>query len=73
MSGRLLVATTHDCYIAAFLAAKTGMEFTRDNWPRFLDASAFFIYPDGAVSHKLVRTGLSDGICGIPRPTNPIQ
>ena len=66
MSGRLLVATTHDCYIAAFLAANTGMEFTRDNWPRFLDASAFFIYPDGTVAHKLVRTGLSDGICGVP-------
>ena len=62
---KLFVAVTHDCYIAAYLAAKGGMEFTRDNWPRFLDGGALFLYPDGTKSYALVRTGLSDGICGV--------
>ena len=62
---KLLVATTHDCYIAAYLAAKNGMEFTRDNWPRFLDGGATFVYPDGSKKHVLVRTSFSQGICGV--------
>ena len=62
---KLLIATTHDCYIAAYLAAKGGMVFSRDTWPRFLDGGATFVYPDGTKKHVLVRTGLSRGICGV--------
>jgi len=62
---KLFLVVTHDCYIAAYLAAKCGMEFTRDNWPRFLDGGALFLYPDGSKRYALVRTGLSDGICGV--------
>ena len=63
---KLLVATTHDCYIAAFLSARGAIaEFSRANWPRFLDAGAIFIYPDGARRYAMVRTGLSTGIVGV--------
>lgn len=62
---KLSLVVTHDCYIAAYLAAKGGIEFTRDNWPRFLDGGALFLHPDGSKSYALVRTGLSDGICGV--------
>lgn len=62
---KLLIATTHDCYIAAFIAAKTRMEFSRDNWTRFLDGGAILVYPDGTRSYHLVRAGLSQGICGV--------
>ena len=62
---KLFIATTHDCYIAAYLAAKSGMVFSRDNWPRFLDGGATFVYPDGTKKHVLVRTGFSQGICGV--------
>ena len=65
LSAKLLVATTHDCYIAAYLAAKAPMVFTRENWPRFLDGGATFVYPDGSRRHVLVRAGLSEGICGV--------
>lgn len=65
MRSKLLVATTHDCYIAAYLASKAPMTFTRENWPRFLDGGVTFVYPDGSKRHALVRTGLSDGICGV--------
>lgn len=62
---KLFLVVTHDCYIAAFLAAKGGVEFSRDNWPRFLDGGALFLYPDGTRRYALVRTGLSEGICGV--------
>ena len=64
---KLLVVTTHDCYIAAYLAARGACEegFTRDNWPRFLDGGATFFNPDGSREYVLVRTGLSDKICGV--------
>lgn len=62
---RLLIATTHDCYIAAFMASKCGMAFTRENWTRFLDGGAIFVYPDGIRRYALVRTGLSTGIVGV--------
>ena len=62
---KLFIATTHDCFIAAFLAAKAGIAFSRENWPRFLDGGALFIRPDGTKSYALVRTGLSSGICGV--------
>jgi len=65
LARRLLLVTTHDCYIAAFLAAKTGAVFTCENWPRFLDGGALFLQPDGRTRYALVRTGLSTGICGV--------
>lgn len=62
---QLTVATTHDLYIAAFLAARGAYtEFSRDTWPRFLDAAAILVRPDGTRSYAFVRTGLSDGIVG---------
>lgn len=63
---QLTIATTHDLYIAAFLAARGAYtEFSRDTWPHFLDAAAILIRPDGARSYAFVRTGLSDGIVGV--------
>jgi putative hydrolase of the HAD superfamily len=63
---RLFVATTHDCYIAAFLSARHAHEkFSKKNWPRFLDAAAILTYPDGTRRYALVRAGLSHGICGV--------
>lgn len=62
---KLLIAATHDCYIAAFMAAKCGLKFTRENWTRFLDGGAVFVYPDGTRRYALVRTGLSTGIVGV--------
>ena len=62
----LLVAVTHDLYIAAFLAARGAYgEHSRETWPRFLDAGA--IYTDGAAPRRyaLVRTGLSGRIVGV--------
>ena len=63
---RLFIVTTHDCYIAAFLAARKAVEkFTIDNWVRFLDGGAILFYPDGSRKYALVRAGLSKGICGV--------
>ena len=62
---KLFVAVTHDCYIAAYLAAKGGIEFTRDNWPRFLDSAAIVLRPDGERRYMLVRAGLSPLACGV--------
>jgi broad specificity phosphatase PhoE len=63
---QLLVATTHDVYIAAFLAARGVVEsFSRDNWPRFLDGAAIIVEPGGARRYEFVRTGLSTGIVGV--------
>ena len=71
-SHRLFIATTHDCYIAAFLSARHAHEkFSKKNWPRFLDAAAILIYPDGTRRYELVRTGLSYGICGV-RPVRAV-
>lgn len=65
-SRRLFVVATHDCYIAAFLAARKAVaQYSRDNWPRFLDGGAILVYPDGSRRYEPVRTGLSDGICGV--------
>jgi hypothetical protein len=38
---------------------------SRDTWPRFLDAAALLIGPDGTRRYAFVRTGLSDGIVGV--------
>ena len=63
---RLYVVATHDCYIAAFLAAKKAIaEFSRENWPRFLDGGAILLKADGSREYALVRSGLSEGICGV--------
>jgi len=63
---RLFVVVTHDCYIAAFLAARKAYgPFTRETWTRFLDAGAILIGPDGSRRYALVRTGLSTGIVGV--------
>ena len=69
---RLFVAVTHDCYVAAFLAARGAYgPFTRSNWVKFLDASATIVYPDGSRKYAIVRTKLSHGICGV-RPTRGV-
>lgn len=66
LTTRLLVATTHDCFIAAFLSARGAVErFSRENWPRFLDGAAVIVDPDGSRRYAFVRTGLSTGICGV--------
>ena len=64
---QLLIATTHDCYIADFLAARGVCEegFSRDNWTRFLDGGAILIDKDGNRRYALVSAGLSTGICGV--------
>ena len=71
-SRRLLVAVTHDCYIAAFLSARGAYgPFSKRNWPRFLDGAAILVYPDGSRRYALVRAGLSYGICGV-RPVRAV-
>ena len=69
MKGRLLVAVTHDLYIAAFLTARgaAATPFTREHWVKFLDAGAIIVYPDGTRRYEFIRTNLSDGICGVRR------
>ena len=60
------VFTTHDLYIAAFLAARTVISrFTEANWPRFLDSAAIILAPDGTRRYALVRAGLSDRVTGV--------
>ena len=60
------VFTTHDLYIAAFLAARTVISrFTEANWPRFLDSAAIILAPDGSRRYALVRAGLSDRVTGV--------
>ena len=60
------VFTTHDLYIAAFLAARRVVaRFTEANWPRFLDSAAIVLAPDGTRRYALVRAGLSDRVTGV--------
>ena len=60
------IFTTHDLYIAAYLAARTVISrFTLENWPRFLDSAAIIIAPDGSRRYALVRAGLSDRVSGV--------
>ena len=66
-NSRFFVAVTHDCFIAAFLAARGHGRFSKENWIRFLDGCAIIVYPDGSRRYELVRAGLSDGICGVRR------
>ncbi len=65
-TARLMIAATHDLYIAAFLSTRGAYnERSRETWPRFLDAAAIIMAPDGSRSYALVRTGLSKGIVGV--------
>ena len=60
------VFTTHDLYIAAFLAARNVISrFSEANWPRFLDSAAIILSPDGTRRYALVRAGLSDRVTGV--------
>ena len=65
---RLFIISTHDLYIAAFLYARKVGEFSKENWPRFLDGGAIIDGADGRRRYALVRTGLSTGIVGVHRP-----
>ena len=68
-SKRFFVVTSHDLYIAAFLYARRAVDdFTRENWPRFLDGAAILVDPDGKRRYAFVRAGLSEGIVGVYRP-----
>jgi len=65
-TARLMVAATHDLYIAAFLSTRGAYnDRSRETWPRFLDAAAIILDPDGSRRYALVRTGLSTGIVGV--------
>ena len=60
------VFTTHDLYIAAYLAARNVISrFTLENWPRFLDSAAIVLAPDGTRRYAFVRAGLSDRATGV--------
>ena len=60
------IFTTHDLYIAAYLAARNVISrFTLENWPRFLDSAAIILAPDGSRRYALVRAGLSDRVTGV--------
>ena len=65
-TGTLGIFTTHDIYIAAFLYAKgVKTDFSSTEWPRFLDATAIIIAPNGNRRIEYLRSGFSDGIRGI--------
>ena len=65
-SAPFAVFTTHDLYIAAFLAARNVISrFSEANWPRFLDSAAIILAPDGTRRYALVRAGLSDRVTGV--------
>ncbi len=60
------IFTTHDIYIAAFLYAKgVKTDFSSTDWPRFLDAAAIILSPNGIRRVEYVRSGFSDGIRGV--------
>ena len=65
-TGQLGVFTSHDVYLAAY-AKGSGILATlsKENWPRFLDAIAIVIRPDGSRDRAFVRAGLTDGFCGV--------
>ena len=65
-TSRLMVVTTHDLYIAAFLASRGAYtDRSRATWPRFLDAAAIIVAEDGSRRYSMVRTKLSNGIVGV--------
>lgn len=62
---RLGIYATHDVFVAAFLTGKKSYDFDIETWPRFLDAAAIIIAPDGERSYALLRSGLSNDIMGV--------
>lgn len=65
-TGRLGIFTSHDVYLAAYAKGRGLMaHLDKSNWPRFLDAIAIVLEPDGRRRHAFVRAGLTDGICGV--------
>ena len=65
---QLLIAATHDLYIAAFLSAMNHTEaYVPENWVHFLDGAATLIDPEGKKRYVMVRTGLSNGIVGVAK------
>ncbi len=65
-TGTLGIFTTHDIYIAAYLYAKgVKTDFSRTEWPRFLDAAAIILEKTGKRRVEYVRSGFSSGICGV--------
>ena len=63
---RLMIVSTHDLYIAAFLASRGAYnDRSRETWPRFLDAAAIIVAKDGSRRYSMVRSGLSNGIVGV--------
>ena len=65
-AGQLGIFTSHDVYITAYLHARgVRTDFCEANWPRFLDAAAIVLAPDGSRRYALVRAGLTDRCCGV--------
>ena len=71
-TGRLGIYTSHDVYVVAYLHGRgVRTDFCEANWPRFLDAAAIILTPDGTRRYALVRAGLSDRCCGVDPATSP--
>lgn len=65
-TGKLGIYTSHDVYVAAYLHGRgVRTDFCEANWPRFLDAAAIILAPDGSRRYALVRAGLSERCCGV--------
>lgn len=65
-TGKLGIYASHDVYVAAYLHGRgVKTDFCEANWPRFLDAAAIILAPDGSRRYALVRAGLSDRCCGV--------
>lgn len=68
-SAQLGVFATHDVYVAAFAHARgVRVDFCEENWPRFLDAAAIVVEPDGKRRYGFVRAGLSEHCRGVSDP-----
>lgn len=63
--GKFGIFTTHDVFVAAFLEGKGVFTFNIDSWPRFLDAAAIIVSPEGEKRYELFRAHLSNDICGV--------
>ena len=65
-TGQLGLFTSHDVYLAAYAKGRGLMaHVSKENWPRFLDAVAIVLRPDGTRKHLFVRAGLTEVICGV--------
>lgn len=66
-TGRFGIFTSHDVYLAAYAKGAGLMaHLDKGNWPRFLDAIALILEPNGTLRRAFMRAGLTDGICGVP-------